>query len=675
MSKKSKGSCKRLKGQTEIVIVLAILVIVVAVVVLSFGGIVKKPPLPENLAGLGQSLQTEVEKAVLDSSRSAAKVVAQNGGYLSTANLPVTVDYRGSKVAYWQFSNISLSLNRDQISKEIAKGVKESLKNIDPQVLSSKIGKPVSLGNVNDARVDVQIKDTEILITIGLSLSLDNFGVTDQLEVSVPSTLGKSLDFATELISKNLEKNRNDRGEEYENRFFEWFTLTSLYSYRLNGVDGQPKVPATGGPLVGCGKGIYKTWFDVKPEMETLLRGALKNVYIVGTTPRNITATSSFQPHTLPVYTDQKVSFGLGEPLSEKSFQMYPNPLSIRTVAAPYTTLCVSPPVVVNYWLLYPVVAEVGEGDDKFRFAFTVFVDGDGPGEYKDATRVIDLWKQQVETCQEAQCDGTIVVEDGDGPLGLAHVNYAGCYLGRTDRNGVLSTKVPCGISVLEVSKGDHILFSEVAGSTDLEYKLVHLTQTPTLKLNLMLVELTNQSGSLKVTNVEPNSKDLSLIFKTGEHQVNIQSNDGTALTKDVLPGVNSVVASVRTGIGDPLGGLFTDLLVPEGNKELWVYVPVLKDGLGVSSPPSLELTPEQESEFDKLLDEGDSQKITAFIIKTAQAKGISQDQIGKDASVMAEAVAQISSLSGALVNCGIKLDVALPISDKELDLNKLKSC
>ncbi len=674
MAKKQVSKSKSLKGQTEIVIVLAILVIVIAVVMFSFGGIVKKPPLPENLAGLGDSLKTEVEKSVLDGSRTAVKTASLNGGYLSTTNLPVTVNYKGSNVAYWQFTNISFALSRDQVAKEIAKGVKESLKNIDPQVLSSKIGKPVSLGNVNDATVNVEIKDVEIVVKIGLPLSLDNFGVADQLEISVPSTLGKSLDFATDLITKNLQKNRNDRGEEYENRFFEWFTLTSLYSYRLNGVDGQPKVPATSGPLIGCGKSIYKTWFDVRPEMENLLKGALKNVYIVGTTPKNITSTSSFQSHTLPIYTDQKVSFDLGEPLSEKSFQMYPNPLTVRTVAAPYTTLCVSPPVVVNYWLLYPVVAEVGQGEDAFRFAFTVYVNGDGPGEYQSATRVIDAWKQQVQTCQQAQCDGTVVVEDADGPLGLAHVNYAGCYLGRTDRNGVLSTKIPCGISVLEINKGDHILFSEVSGSTDLEYKIVHLSKTPTLKLNLVLVEFSNQLGSLKVDSVESNTKEVSLAFKTGDNQITLQSNDGFALTKDVSPGVNSVVSLVRTGTGDTLGGLFADYIVTEGNKELWVYVPVLKDGLGIS-PPSLQLTPDEESAYDKLLNEGDVQKITAFIIKTAQSKGITQDKIGADTSTIIDATTKISDLSRALTNCGVKLGETLPISDKQIDINKLKTC
>src|SRR3989338_8081969 len=121
-------SVSSLKGQTEIVIVLAILIIVVAVAAITFGGIVKKAPLPENLASLGQSLETEIQTAVLDSSRSTLRAVASNGGYLSTTGLPVAADYHGHKIAYWQFGNLTLAMNREQVAKEIAKGVKDSLK-------------------------------------------------------------------------------------------------------------------------------------------------------------------------------------------------------------------------------------------------------------------------------------------------------------------------------------------------------------------------------------------------------------------------------------------------------------------------------------------------------------------------------------------------------------------
>ena len=666
---------KGLKGQTEIVIVLAILIIVVAVVALSFSSIVKKPPLPENLAGLGESLKTEVENSIIDSSRSALKAVSTNGGYLSAASLPVTVDYKGSKIAYWQFANASFALSKDQIGKEIARGIKDSLKNIDPQILGNKIGKKISLGNINDATVDVEIRDSEIVATVRTPLSIDDFSVTDTLEISVPTTLGKSINFASDVITKNLEENRNDRGEQYQNRFFEWFTITSLYSYRLNGIDGQPKVPVTSGPLIGCGKSIYKTWFDVKPELEALLEGSLKNTFIVGTTPPNITSTSSFQSHTLPIHTDQKVTFHLGEQLSERSFQMYPNPLTVRTVAAPYTTLCVSPPITVNYWLLFPVVAEVGEGGDKFKFAFSVFVNNDAPGEYGDTTRFIDAWKQQVNTCEKAQCDATVYVEDGDGPLGLAHINYAGCYLGRTDRQGVLSGSVPCGISVLEISKGDHTLYSEVVGSSDLEYKSVHLLKTPTLKLNLVTVEFTNQSGSLKVSNVESNTKEVSIGFKAGTQETSMQSSDSIAITKDVSPGSNSVVSVVRSGAGEELGGFFNDYIIGERNTEVWVYIPILKGGLGIAPPPSLQLTPREESEYDRLLDEGDSQKITAFIIKTAQAKGIDQSEINSDTSPALEFAQKINDLSKAIIDCGTKLGESLPVSEKQIDFDKIESC
>ncbi len=563
---------RKSKGQTEIVLVLAVVIILVVVVLFATNR-PQLPPEPESVSQLKAQLKSDIEREILSQSFSVIQTVAQNGGYydLQKSGVP-SLGYLGQQISYWQYGGeTSFSMDRSKVGNEIGTGVKEALKNLDVNSFKSVEGKNLQASGVQS--VSAEIKNENVVVKVNMPVALEGYPIAQPFEVNVPIKLGEALDFANELVSKNAQE-----------RYFERFAKDSILMYQIDDEFGNPRVPSVG-ILSGCGNSFFRSWWNVKPEMEGLIAGMLGNVHTAGRSVLGSDNTSHYPSYALPVYTDLDAEFVLGEPLNQNNFQMYPNPVRVATENPAFVSVCFSKPYKIDYVLLYPVVAEVSDGDNfKLRFAMHSFLRGYEPGDFADTGLVINYYKENVELCQQALCQAKITVSDVNGPVQYADVAFHQCSLGQTDADGVVEGKIPCVASELDIYSDQHTPYNRLLGATELEEFSVNLGRVPVRRFHFYNIDFSKQGEIYTVNDVLLNDKKLTLTAKPLDDESSIgiplQTN-GTAIVTEAIPsGVNGFSIVVQSDSGGYLGGFYDVLDFGEVDEDLYVYVPILQGGL-----------------------------------------------------------------------------------------------
>ena len=238
-----------------------------------------------------------------------------------------------------------------------------------------------------------------------------------------------------------------------------------------------------------------------------------------------------------------------------------------------------------------------------------------------------------------------------------------------------MQDKVPCGrISLLEISKAEHNLYSKLSGFDELANKEVNLQRRPLLKLNFYNIEMANTSGKLNVLDVKPNNYDVYISFNYPSGPVSLFTQSSFMRTKDVNPG-SAVSMGYAVKEGDKtLGGFGYQVEIPETDSELWFYSPVLVEGIDVPVEQST-LTPQEQTELENLLQEGDSIKINNFLGKIASREGVPESQIGQNDDIATQYLNRLIDMSLSTVKCGESVSESLPASTKEVDIDKIKGC
>jgi len=624
------------------IILIGILVFVVVVILFATETITLQPPRTDQIKQLEVTLRADVEQRVRADVFEVVKKVSEQGGYWIASEQPQSLLYRGTDVPYWNLGDQDLSRSKQQVEKELEKGVKVALVTLDAQDLSQKIGKTVIIDPIQ--RVEVDIQNNFVNFKVHVTMRLEGYRQKSPIEVSIPAKLGEALDFANKLTEIQLSPKEQDTG-----RFLEKSLILSIAGYQSAAFDGNPKVPSIG-ILEGCGNFMHRDWFSVRPEMESLIRGTLVNTYPAGQIPEG-TEKRHYPSHVLPVHTNMELELSPGEPLDENNFQMVPNPLQVRATSPTFVPICFSNPYVVDYWILLPIVVELRDQDYRFQFVTQVYIVGYEPGDQKDLEINLDSWRQQLSTCENALCDGKIKVQGTEGPVDLATITYSGCNLGLTNKDGLLETRVPCGISMLQISKPGFTPYRELVSSDELQDKIFNMQshQISTVKINLFNLILQNNAGTYTVKDVVPNTRTVNLELQSTDLAalgVTKYSEITTAnrLVTDNIP-VGSIIVSATVSEGEKvLGGFLVSYFLPDfKNHELNVYIPMLDDSVHTTKVNCQGLI-SGECE-DKAL-------------KAAQEQNI-----------------YILSLTNTTIKCREQTGEIVPLSPIPIDINKLKTC
>lgn len=552
------------KAQVEFLVVFAVVVLAVSVIFLVLQRVsIPESQLPAGVAEINKLLKDDIEKSLLAGSLSTIRTVGLQGGYWETPEL--SVRFGSHDVTYWQYANYSLIPDKSYVELQIERGVRDYIeKNVKVEQFQ---GKNVQISGVNG--VDAIISDDKVVVKLWMPTRMGVFDLEQPFQVEATIPLGRIYKLASEITTKNVE-----------NRYVELFTASSILAYHATHDGWKPRVP-TMGVLEGCGKSLFKTWSDVRPEMEFLLRGSLASTFTGGRVPRGFAEAFPFIPHAYPVQTNLNVSFYLGEPLDSTSFGMNPAELRVETHRLPFTSYCISPVYAVNYWLLFPTVTELRDQDYRFRFAMHAYVNEYGLGPWDDLDVPYNIIQSQAAWCY-ASCTAKITVTDSSGPVPDADVLFSGCHLGQTNSSGNLFTLAPCGIGLLEVVESGHETHSSLESSDDLYDKSVHLTGKPTITLNAYIAEFSNSSGNYTLLSVTPNQGTVELGLTKAGKTSSVTLNGTTTTTPHIPAGNVSVGASVTSG-DRLLGGFSTSHIFPEQPTTLYVYVPTVTNGVDIT--------------------------------------------------------------------------------------------
>ncbi len=669
---------RMVKGQTEIIIILAVVIVAAVGVLLATRTISLLPPEPESVSALKNALRADLERRISADATEIIRKVTDNGGYLDldADPAPPATDYIGKKVAFWQYGNATLSRSRQDFETSISKGLKESLKKIDPKSFENLKGKNLEIQSPRS--VDVKISNNDITIKVDLPVYLEGYGFDKPMEAKVSAKLGEAIDFANGLIGKSQQKELqykepDDQGIAsgkligiVENRFFERFLINAIRVYDAVDMFGNPIIPSEG-IMIGCEvPPLVRSWSNLKPEMQNLVQGVLENTYTAGKVPKGVLNTSRYPSYVLPLFTNLDVKFTMAKDLDERSFQVFqnnsidPGKVIIKTENFAYTSVCMSPPYRVLYFLLFPVVAEIGDENFKLRLAFHTYVNGYQPGDFADTGLVIGHFEEDLKRCASASCPAKITAMDSSGFVPYAEVTYSYCNLGKTDSRGVLETDVPCGIGQLDVFDNGHGFYRSLEGSDSLKDKLVFLSRQDPIKIHIynieLYLELTQSKTFFKVSDVKPNTESFTLaITPPSGVPVYVRTNKDEVVT-NLIPSDTTITLSSVVQKGDTLlGGTDISGVIPAGTREIWLYNPVLSGGYPQKPLPNP-------------VDPNDPVEVKIQKSQDPENQAVLTENLGLAAVLR-------SGLTNVTYQCGLQQNVSLPFGSQSVNITKIKQC
>jgi len=587
-----------MRGQAEILIIVGVIVVIGAVAYFALQMTDDGPPITpiENQKRL---LTNSIESTITAATLETIDEISTYGGYSGTP--PNYVMLNGKEVPYWQYRG---QVTKPDVQAAIIQGVTEKLM-VSKEALQEGYSQKVT---IEDPSVSANILDDKVVLTVNMRSVLwidEKPYPIDSFNVEVPSRLGETISFAESFIS-----------ESQNERFFETFTMASILTTPFDG-------PARKVPfyvfLLGCGESLYKTWYDIKPEMESVIENTLAHTYMPEKYPTDVIRTSSSPKYSLPPlglnsYKNLDITFHVPDDfeLTRSTFQMSPNIISIFAEPIPYTDVCQSEPMVINYYVNYPTIVRVRDDltGSTFQFAIDVFLKDNKPA----------LWTEggydstyQGYLCTSLQCDADITVYDSGTPVMGAGVSFMGCPVGTTDASGNVQGAVPCGSGPLEIAKAGYEIFSEMRSTSDenevnqLE-TVIELARMPSITMFFYEVEVVEQlDGTYRVP-----------YTGIAEAEGTIQM-DFTPLESGTVYQPIYTQSSVHTVSHIPVGDYYTSAVV--------------SDEFGLRSAMS---TPYTISTTDD--------KLYVYIPKSADLNDLDDEQ----------ALLKIHALSRVLINCGI---------------------
>ncbi|RLJ08198.1 MAG: hypothetical protein DRP12_01000 [Candidatus Aenigmatarchaeota archaeon] len=561
------------RGQVEMIFILVLIIIGIVTIFYAFqSGLIGGPPAPPTEA---ESVKLSVEAFIQEGLQQVLDNVSRYGGY-PERQYGGSVLFLDDLVPYWLASG---QVTYPDLEASIIQGLSNWLttyKASFEESLRNETRKNVTLGVPLVS--GVSIKPNRIDVQVNLPTRVDGKEIPQPYEVGVDTKLGEIYEFAKKFVDW-----------EKDERFLEYALLSSMALSPYE--DGMRKVPFIV-MASDCGDFIFKSWYDLKPAVEEVIRATLAGIYMPGKAPENVAGSTSYPKYTLPEfdgkdYSDLRVSFHLPDAFSLTywSFQFKPNPILVFARPTPFG-LCMPDAANVSYLVEFPAVVDIKDEltGNHFRFAVHVYIKDNKPAEWGAEGYVAE---EQQAFCESASCLAEIRVKDEDGnPVPYTYLTFMSCPLGQTDESGTWSGVAPCGSGWIEAYRQGFDSYSEPAVSSELVSKEITLKKKRTVNLHVYEVVVQNLSQSRKYA-IYPTS-----IFRLGEGHTDqvilaLQPvNRTTMLQTFYLIEGHTIPVTLTAGPwtfwayslenGWLKGGAGWDLNITAGVTDLWLYAPYM---------------------------------------------------------------------------------------------------
>lgn len=451
-------------GQAEFIAILG--VIIIAVVAIIFA--TQQPSIPTVINPQQQSLQDSLENLIRSGADDTLRVMGTHGGY---AEPPADgVVFLDKTVPYWQENGV---VNIPDVEATFEQEL-EDFVNANKDRFVSGLGGDIEVG---EASVDATFLPSQITLQVNLPATLNGNPLPATYNIEILSTMGEIVDFAESFTQKQTEE-----------RYLEYFILASMLASPME--DGEHITPFMIS-LTECGDFIFRGRDDLRPHVEDRVKVTLAHTYLPEKAPVNVGDITPYPKYVVPrldgkAYNTIDVSFHLPDDfeLDHQAFQFSPNPIVAVASPIPLTSICVSDPIYVNYFLNFPVVVRVKDPltGNVFQFAEELLIKDNTPLVWSDSSNYDQELQEFI--CDNLLCEGDLQVSTLSGsPVENADVTFMGCSVGDTDQFGRVEAPIHCGAGVLRVIKSGHAIYEEFLGYNNLDPKLVTLPEMLTANI------------------------------------------------------------------------------------------------------------------------------------------------------------------------------------------------
>ncbi len=549
------------KGQTELIIIVALMAVIAVVVVTQFSGIITTTESPD-VRNARESVEGLIRAAALDT----METMSDHGGYLSPSDFSLgSVSLNDNDVPYWQRSG---QTSYPDIAANLQAGVQSYL-----EQNSGSFGDAMEGISLGDPMVGTPVlRGDSLTLTVNMPATYKETQLPQPFTVTLDTHLGDISEFSRGFVAY-----------ESSQRPLEYYTLSSMMlSETENGHSSIPMYEV----LMGCGDYLFASSFDIMPRVEKAITKTLAHTYMPGKVPLNTIRTSSSPKYSLvPIngneYQDLEVSFMLPDEFSLdlSNFRMEPDPA--MGFAKPIAMIgeCIGDePITIEYSFDYPVVVRAldPETGNIFQFAVEVSIRQNQPSEWSSLPNVSD------EICSAPGCVIELDrVEDSSGnPIEGAYVSFMGCFLGRTDSDGSLYTLAPCGSGTLSVYNRGYGEYLDSRTSSQLSGG-VTLQRMPVMNVILHEVVVQDQGDGQYMVyygDVKPlEDQRAHLTFRSAQdfEERSFYSNNPSLTVSTVPSGEHYVTAVLYSNDFMSINGAMADThAISEGTTELHIYVP-----------------------------------------------------------------------------------------------------
>jgi len=595
---------KQKKGQVEFIVIVALIIVAIAAVILASRQVIVSPPPTPGIPEEAKTVKDAIVNLISAGVKENLLLIYNQGGM----NIPdPSVEFGTFDVAVWAACG---EMRIPDVKKEIGSALLSYLRaNLKDEM--EFFGKKVKF-DFSKAKSEVDIVKDRINIRLYLPTKIEDYDLPQPYEVSVQSKLYDILDFSNNFVN-----------DVNKTRFFEMVTLVSLMH---SNPEHEAWVPVAG-VQTGCGNVLFKTRKDILPGIKGIIRYTVSHV-VWNIQPIKIAENPFYPINSVggKTYPDLEVAFAYPPSWDseiDKIFRFSPEPLRvIPKPIVPIIPFCMAA-YSVAYSFRYPVIVMV---EDKtlnqwFKFAIIVDIQNTQPGNC--SMRFGEESEYEKLCVNFANCNAKITVKTSDNkPIEGADVTFSECYLGVTDKNGVVESKIPCIISELHVYKEGYRSFGDLFSANEIEDKeviLKKIAENITIYFKGLEVEAKDDANDgttgdgkfasyqVKGTSdqitlfsgkeitlfgvfspVEANiftEEDTNLIVSNYDEEGNLVSVINVSGLQPIEYYFTLTVADNATGI--PLGYVNTTISLEEGDEKLYVYAPLaLKaDGEDIKEP------------------------------------------------------------------------------------------
>ena len=571
----------KMKAQVEFIVIIALVLVGVVVVVIASRSAVVPEANPA-VTGLEQEKKTvsdSVTNAIRAYARDELIEIYKTGGFLNTTGY--TVKYGTRDVGVWyDCGDITIPNVEKTLETRLERKLKETFKS------EMDFAGKTARFDIQKIDVAVSLQGNGIKIDVVMPTSVESSAIPQPYSIFMQSALEDIMTTAQQIVNLNNAS-----------QFLEAATINTL----LHSNPENMWLP-TADLKTGCSGAFFKTDSEISNSMEEIAKYTTshtvfnRDVMDLNGNPFYVIGISDVPMDVAFVYPD-------GWNLASK-LTVNPSPAAFYPQhILDFSSECIET-MNVKYSMRYPAIVAIKDESlgQLFTFAIMVNINDNKPGCGFSSTGE----NAYFERCTaESACEAHVQVKDSDG-LGIsgALVTFGGCTLGETNSLGFVSSKVPCMIGEMAVQKESYMEYKKLVKSSELrDYTAVldkgadeinvHFYGVPMKPGELM------SGGSYKDYTVTGQPKSVDLFSK--EYFVLAymkQSNDESIMLYNI--GANGFTGSSKTSMRSDVFDIFIAATntsngnavgyaggsyMSGGEKELYVYVPIVEGQLTTLSP------------------------------------------------------------------------------------------